>query len=90
MLEEVEAAPIRKPTAQVNDAVMVPRGKKSCDLCRVKAVTGDGRACVDNVGDWHEENGDYRVEDEPGQWPVVGRYSWRGLFFGGWVLEHNS
>ena len=89
-LREAEALPVIKFAVRVNDAVMVPRDKRSCDLCRVEAVTTDGRACVCFLGEQASYSGDYRIEDEPGQWPVVGRFVWRGWFCGGWVLEHVS
>lgn len=58
------------PTVKVNDAVLIPNRlfTESNHLCRVIAVTKDGRACVNKHRD------EILIEPEVGVWERVGYY----------------
>lgn len=67
------------PMARLNEAVLDQKRIK-----RVVALTQDGRAVTESYC------GDYRVEKNAGELPVVGHYEQKGWMFKRWVFVPND
>lgn len=66
---------------KLNDAVLYERTCGDVTICRVLALTEDGRCVIKPFSDNY-------VEDKPCRWPLVGVFR-RGLF-GGWKFVPNQ